>query len=49
MVVMGGSDKIIDLHVAFELFNNSKTPKEDKEIIFYEKIYYFILYKPEIF
>lgn len=34
MVVMGGCDKIIDPHVAFELFTKSKTAEEDKEILF---------------
>jgi esterase/lipase len=49
MVVMGGSDKIIDPHVAFELFTKSRTAEEDKEILFYDKMFHLILYEPEMF
>lgn len=35
MVVMGGRDRLVDPHVAFELMQKSKTAEEDKEILFY--------------
>ena len=46
MMIMGGRDKLIDPQVAFELFNKSKTPEKDKDILFYEEMWHVISYEP---
>jgi hypothetical protein len=33
---MGGRDKLIDPIAAFQLFQESKTPEADKDILFYD-------------
>ena len=48
MVVQGGMDKVIDPQVAFDLFSKSKTPENDKEILFYENMWHDVWHEPEI-
>ena len=48
MVIHGGCDKIIDPQVAFDLYSMSKTPEEDKEILFYEQMFHDVWHEPEI-
>jgi acylglycerol lipase len=40
MVIQGGLDKLVNPDVAFELFSLSRTPIEDKEIIFYDNMWH---------
>ena len=40
MIVQGGLDKLVNPQVAFELFAQSRTALEDKEIIFYENMWH---------
>ena len=48
MVVHGGCDKIIDPQIAFDLYSMSKTPEEEKEILFYERMFHDVWHEPEI-
>lgn len=48
MVVQGGLDKLVNPEVAFELYENSQTKSEDKEIIFYENMWHDIWHEEEI-
>jgi acylglycerol lipase len=49
MVVQGGLDKLVNPDVAFELFANSRTPVEDKEILFYPNMWHDIWHEDEIY
>ncbi len=40
MVVQGGLDKLVNPEVAFELYDQSKTKAEDKELLFYEEMWH---------
>ena len=48
MVIHGGKDKLVDPMVAFDLYKQSKTPEQDKEIIFHEDMFHDIWHEPEI-
>lgn len=48
MVIMGGRDRLVDPHVAFELIEKTKTSEEDKEILFFENMWHVMTYEPEI-
>lgn len=40
LIVQGGLDKLVNPSVAFELFAQSRTPPEDKDILFYENMWH---------
>jgi acylglycerol lipase len=48
MIVQGGLDKLVNPQVAFELFAQSRTAPEDKEILFYENMWHDIWHEDEI-
>ena len=44
MVIMGGRDRLVDPHAAFELIEKTKTAEEDKEILFFEDMWHVMTY-----
>lgn len=48
MIVQGGLDKLVNPQVAFDLFAQSRTAPEDKEILFYENMWHDIWHEDEI-
>jgi acylglycerol lipase len=48
MIIQGGLDKLVNPDGAFELYYQSKTKEEDKEILFYEKMWHDVWHEEEI-
>jgi acylglycerol lipase len=48
LIVQGGCDKLVNPMVAFELFQFSPLPEEEKDILFYEGMWHDIWHEPEI-
>ena len=40
MIIQGGLDKLVNPEVAFQLYDQSQTKVEDKELLFYEDMWH---------